>query len=273
MAEHADRGRVDDALRAGERGLEVARDADPSRTEAGREPVHAGGGRVLVRVEHVDPRGSLAQQAVADGDTGATGADQQHPVVHRVGKHLAERASVARPVGVAAEHPAVAEQDRVDRAEVAGVVGELVEQGHHRLLERVRDVDPVEAEPAYPAEQLGQVGLRQAVHVGVDQPVGQRQPGLATLALLHRRGERGADPGADQAEGERAVVVHAWLTTLERSATRGASTDLAGGDQVGGRRAGDDGDRRDHAGADREGGDLDPVVGVRRPSASRRWSG
>ena len=197
-----------------------------SRLDAGGRGVHVG-------VEHVDARGSLAQQAVADGHAGTPRADQQHPVVDRVGQHLAEGAAVPGPVGVAAEHQAVAEDDRVHRTQVARVVGEVVEQRHHRLLERVGDVHPVEAEPAQPGEHLRQVGARHAVDVEVDEPVGQREPGLASLALLHGRGQRGADPGADQAERERRLAPTPGRSCLARDA--GAHGDPRSGADLAGR--------------------------------------
>ena len=130
---------------------------------------------------------------------------------------------------------------RVDRAEVARVVGEVVEQRHHRLLERVGDVHARRSRGGVP--RPGPPAGRDWVMpwtVEVDQPVGQRQPGLAPLALLHGRGEGGPDPRADQAQDERTLLGpllgHAWLATLDRRSTRRPGTDLAGLDQVGGRR-------------------------------------
>ena len=106
VAEHADRGRVDDTLGAGERGLEIASDADPAGTEAGREPFDARRGaswsasststrerpgaavRSRRRRLHHRRRSAATRSCTASGST------------------CAERAAVARPVGVATEHPA-----------------------------------------------------------------------------------------------------------------------------------------------------------------------
>ena len=121
------------------------------------------------RVEHGDVLGALVEQAVADGDAGAAGADQRPPGRRTASGSAARKArAVAGPVGVAAQPPAVAEDHGVDRAQVGGVVGELVEQRHHRLLERVGDVEAVEAEPLRPGEQVGQV-------VGAEAAAGRRR--------------------------------------------------------------------------------------------------
>jgi hypothetical protein len=94
---------------------------------------------------------------------------------------------------------AVADQHGVERADRADRRGHLVHQRHHRLLGRVGDVEPVEAEldrrGEQPLETLpvdGGVGL-------VDHLVDVAQPLALGLALVHLRGQRRADTVPDQA--------------------------------------------------------------------------
>ena len=162
-----------------ERPGQVGDRADPVVAVPLGQPDRAGLGPLGVAVEHGDVLGALVEQAVADRDPGAAGADDDDPVLDGVGQRGAEGArrspdqSVLRP-----EPAAVAEDHRVDRAQVGRVVGELVEQRQHRLLERVGDVEAVEAEPLGPVEQVGQVVGAEPEPAGVDDPVADPQPAL-----------------------------------------------------------------------------------------------
>ena len=78
-----------------------------------------------------------------------------------------------------AEQTAVPDHDGVDRTQVGGVFGDVVEQRDDCLLERVGDVEPVVPEPGRPGQQVGEVTDPEPLHLGVDQPVGQGEALLA----------------------------------------------------------------------------------------------
>ena len=97
---------------------------------------------------------------------------------------------------------AVPQDDGVDRAEVGGVLGELVEQRGDRPFEGVRDVEAVETEALGPVQQGRQVVRAEPEHLGVDEPVAECEAVLLPLPFLHGRSEGPRDPRAHQAQHE-----------------------------------------------------------------------
>ena len=83
-----------------------------------------------------------------------------------------------------------------------GVVGELVQQRDDRLLAGVGDVEAGKARALGGEQQVGQRLGAEAQRLQVDQLVDVAQALLGALLLVHRRGARGLDAGADQADHE-----------------------------------------------------------------------
>ncbi|GAB3932068.1 hypothetical protein GCM10027614_00550 [Micromonospora vulcania] len=97
---------------------------------------------------------------------------------------------------------AVAEHDRVDRAECGRVRRDRVEVFQHELFDRVGDVDAVEPGQPGRGEDLAD-RARRAVEFGeVEQAVLTSQPELVRLALVQGRAQGGPNSRADQADEE-----------------------------------------------------------------------
>jgi hypothetical protein len=94
-----------------------------------------------------------------------------------------------------ADRPAGFEHHSVDRAELGGVLGELVQVLDDGLLARVGDVQSVVPEPAYRPEQLSHV---LAEYVGVQQAIDVVQAEVCGLGFVQGRTQRGLDAGTDQ---------------------------------------------------------------------------
>ena len=122
----------------------------------------------------------------------------------------------AGDVGVVPDGPAVADQHGVERADRGHLGSDLVDQRHHRLLDRVGDVEPVEAELDRRREQVAQaLAVDRAVGL-VDDLVDVAQPLPLRLPLVQLRGQRRPDALADQ-PGEPATVAAAPAVTAPAS--------------------------------------------------------
>ena len=107
----------------------------------------------------------------------------------RARQAAAEALGEARPVGVVADHAAVVEHDRVDRAERLGLARERVEMRDRELLARVGDVDAAQAAVARLGEQLAdRLGRRVRARRGRAARSCTRRPSSLGLALVQRPG-------------------------------------------------------------------------------------
>ncbi len=160
-----------------------------------------------------------------DRPRGTTGAEDAYL---RAGgfPHGPQRADEPLTVGVLAGHPAVADDDAVDRPDDPGRVGESVEVLDHRHLVRDRAVEPGPAHRPRPAHGVAQTLRRDlAVEVaGVETvvPVGR-------LHHRHRRvvgrgGRERAGEEADEAHNVNSILVLPRVLGLTRSRSRNSAT-------------------------------------------------
>ena len=152
-----------------------------------------------VGVDHRELPDAELDRRLRHGRAGAAGADLHHPVELHVGQAAAEALGEARGVGVVADAAAVAQHHGVDRAECRRVLGQLMQQRHHRLLAGEGDVQAVEAHALGGGQQLRQRLGAQPQRLQVDAPVDVAQALRRTFLLVHGRGERALDAVADQA--------------------------------------------------------------------------
>jgi hypothetical protein len=159
-------------------------------------------GPPLVDVEDRELLRAQGQQRVRDGGAGAARAEQDHGGQWGVGQSPVEGTGETRPVGVVADRAPVPQDHGVDRAEGGGVGGELVEVVEDELLAGMGDVEAVVAGEPRGVEDLAD-GARGAVELGqVQAAVEIADPELVGLPLVHRRGQRRADPAADESDEE-----------------------------------------------------------------------
>ena len=137
-------------------------------------------------------------EGVRDRGAGATGSEQHDPVAVDPRQPVGEGPLEAGHVGVVPDRSPVADQDRVERPDRRHVRRHLVDQGHHGLLGRVGDVEPVEAQLDRSAQQaLQALGVDRDVRL-VDDLVDVPQPLPLRLPLVQLRGQRRTDAVADQ---------------------------------------------------------------------------
>ena len=124
---------------------------DPRR----RPPRASAAARSRSRVDDHQLLGAQPAQRVRQRRARAAGAEQDDRL-HGARRAARARTLSAKPlgVGVVPGRAAVADHDRVDRADRRGVLVELVEMLEHRLLARVGDVQPVVPGVARAREQL-----------------------------------------------------------------------------------------------------------------------
>src|SRR5204863_2763018 len=99
---------------------------------------------------------------MGDGGAGAAGTEL-HDVAQRGGcKLAAECFGKAAPIRVVSARSPVREYDGIDRVQRASVCAQLVEQTNDSALAGVRDVETIEAHARGGAQEIGQVGEREA---------------------------------------------------------------------------------------------------------------
>lgn len=188
MRRHPGGGAVDDAFGPGHRGRQVRPDLDPVGAEDGSHPVSQLLGPLGEEVVQDERVGSVVQQGVGDCGSRSPGPDLHDGAVADVGQLGLERSLETAPVGVVTDGPPVPDRDGVDGAEGRGPVGELIQVGDDRLLERVGDVEPTTAQTLGPGEHVGQVSGGEPQFESVDDPVADRHTERSPLALVQRGG-------------------------------------------------------------------------------------
>ena len=175
------------------------------RVEVGRVGAERVGERVgplALDVEDREPPGAQREDRLADGGPRPAGAEQHDVVGARVRQAALERLAEAAGVGVVADVAPVLEHDGVDRAERLRLGRERVELGHDELLAGMGDVEAAQAVRARLAHERADVGRRPLELVEVEQAVLVVDAEQRRLALVERRAQRHADPGADQADDQ-----------------------------------------------------------------------
>lgn len=129
----------------------------------------------------------------------AARTDHRHLAARQYAEPGKEVRAVAGPVGIVAITTAVPEQHGIDRAEPRGDVGQLIEQGHHRLLEGMGDVDPVEPERGQHGEELAEIPGSETHGLAIENAIDHRQAQCAGFALMHLGAARSANAQADKA--------------------------------------------------------------------------
>ena len=115
------------------------------------------------------------------------------------------------PVRVVPDSTATVEDDRVHGADRAGLVRQIGQERHHRLLARVRDVQPGEAHSLGRRQQFRKRLGVQAEAVEIDALVDAAQPVGGRFLFVHRGRARRVDAGADETEEQRARSPrHRW---------------------------------------------------------------
>ena len=175
--------------------------ARPSPKRADKFGSQTGGPRA-VHVEDRKLADTKRQGGMGDRGAGPARSQLNRPVALDVGQAAPEALGEAPPVGVVAVAAAVLEHDGIDRAQLAGIVGQLVQQRDDRLLAGIRHVEPVEAHPLGGGQQLGQGFRTDAKLVDVDQLVDVTNTLLGALALVHGWRTGALDTGPDQAGQE-----------------------------------------------------------------------
>ena len=136
------------------------------------------------------------------------------------GSPVVERPAEAGDVGVVADRRAVlADQHGVEGADRRHVAADLVDQRHHRLLDRMGDVEPVEAELDRRVEQLAEVVLREPFVGEVDGLVDVAKALPLRLPLVQLRGQRRLDALPEQADQDRARGRRAVTGPASRAGT------------------------------------------------------
>ncbi len=151
-------------------------------------------------VEHEEPPSRHSHQRMRDRGAGTARAKEHHPVEIGARQRLLEAPAPSGSVGVVADKAPVPVDDRVDRADRAGLLGELVQQRHDRLLAGEGDIQASEAHDPRCRKQHRQRLRAAARTFQVDQLIVQAQAMASCLLLLHRGRERGADARTDQAD-------------------------------------------------------------------------
>ena len=92
------------------------------------------------------------------------------------------------------------EDDRIHGTHGTSAVGQSGQEGHHRLLARVRDVHAGKPHSLGRGEQLGEGLVGQTETREIDQLIDAAQAAPSGLLDVHSRRPRGLNIGADQAQ-------------------------------------------------------------------------
>ncbi len=137
-------------------------------------------------------------QRMGNRAPGPAGAEQENMVHLRTGQSPAQALGEAPEISIVSVAFSIAEDDGVDRADLAGGVGQGVEQLDHRALVGEGDVEPGKPGGLGSVEHLGKARLGALHCIGVEQLVAQRKPLRPALGHMHRRGARKLDAFADK---------------------------------------------------------------------------
>ena len=138
------------------------------------------------------------EDRIGGGDAGTAGANLHGRRHVGIGQAAAKAFAKAPPVGVVAIAPAIFQHDRVDRAEIAGLIRQFVEERDDQLLAGMCDVQAGEAVELGLPQQLRQIRGRGAALTEIDQFIFIGQALCRAFLHVHRRRKGGLDAGADQ---------------------------------------------------------------------------